>query len=304
MTLLLQSRIITILEALLTDPGMDQIVYLNGRFVEKSLALISPDDRGFNFADGIYEVIKYYRGIPFRYADHLERLKRSLREIRLDFNGCDQLEDVFRELIVKNGLGGGEAGIYLQITRGSHPRIHQFPAHCIPTVYAYAFPFAANRDQQLNGIKVITAEDTRWSRCDIKSVALLPNVLAFQKAVDKGAGEVIFIRRGIVTEASHSSVMWVRNGAVCTHPTSNHVLPGITERVIMEICRQAEIPFVEEEITEADLKTADEVFIAGTGSEVTPAVNIDGTIIGNGSPGKLTRTIQGRFFDMVKDPGQ
>ncbi|MEN6453375.1 MAG: D-amino-acid transaminase [Prolixibacteraceae bacterium] len=283
---------------------MDQLVYLNGRLVEKSQALISPDDRGFNFADGIYEVIKYYRGIPFRYADHLERLKRSLREIRLDFDGCDQLEDVFRELVERNDLGGGEAGIYLQITRGSHPRIHQFPAHCIPTVYAYAFPFAANKDQQLKGISVITTEDIRWLRCDIKSVALLANVLAFQKAVDKGAGEAIFIRNGIVKEASHSSVMWVRNGAVCTHPGSNHVLPGITERVIMDICRQAEIPFVEEEITEADLKAADEVFIAGTGSEVTPVVNIDGTLIGDGLAGKLTRIVQGRFFDMVNGLGQ
>lgn len=279
---------------------MDQIVYLNGHLLEKSQALISPDDRGFNFADGIYEVIKYYRGIPFRYADHLERLKRSLGEIRLDFDGCDQLENVFRELIERNGLTGEEAGIYLQITRGSHPRMHQFPLHYTPTVYACAFPFAANKEQQLKGIKVITAEDIRWSRCDIKSIALLPNVLAFQKAIDEGAGEVIFIRNGIVTEASHSSVMWIRNDAVCTHPTSNHVLPGITERVIMEICRQAEIPFVEEEITEADLKATDEVFIAGTGSEVIPVVDIDGIFIGDGSPGKLTRIVQKRFFDLVK----
>ncbi len=279
--------------------NMSDIVYLNGRLMERSEAFISPDDRGFNFADGIYEVIKYYRGVPFRYPDHLERLKRSLREIRLDFDGCDQLEGVFRELIKRNNLMGGEAGIYLQITRGSHPRIHHFPKHVVPTVYANAFPFASDKDAQKNGIRVITAGDIRWSRCDIKSVALLPNVLLFQKAVEEGAGEVVFIRNGIVTEASHSSVMWVKNGAVCTHPASNAVLPGITERVIMGICRDAGIAFIQEEITEAELKAMDEVFIAGTGSEVTPVVKVDETTIGDGLPGKLTKVIQDRFFELA-----
>lgn len=278
---------------------MEQIVYLNGRLIEKSQAFISPDDRGFNFADGIYEVIKYYRGVAFRYPDHLERLKRSLREIRLDFNGCDQLETVFRDLIERNNLTGEEAGIYLQITRGSHPRMHQFPKQYIPTVYACAFPFASDKDHLENGIRVITAEDIRWSRCDIKSVALLPNVLLFQKAIEEGADEVIFIRNGIVTEASHSSVMWVKNGAVCTHPASNAVLPGITESVIMEICRDAGIEFIQEEITEAELKAMDEVFIAGTGSEIMPVVNIDGISVGNGLPGKLTRAVQDHFFKLA-----
>lgn len=278
---------------------MSEIVYLNGRLVEKSQAFISPDDRGFNFADGIYEVIKYYQGIPFRYPDHLERLKRSLREIWLNYDGYDQLEAVFQELIKRNNLTGEEAGIYLQITRGSHPRMHQFPKQYTPTVYACAFPFASNKDQLKNGIRVITAEDIRWSRCDIKSVALLPNVLLFQKAIEEGAGEVIFIRNGVVTEASHSSVMWIKNGKVCTHPTSNAVLPGITESVIMEICCHAGIEFAEEEITEAELKAMDEVFIAGTGSEVTPVVDIDGAMIGDGLPGKVTRFIQDRFFEQV-----
>lgn len=278
---------------------MSDIVYLNGRLIKRSEALISPDDRGFNFADGIYEVIKYYRGVPFRYRDHLERLKRSLREIRLDFDGCDQLETVFGELIRRNNLTGEEAGVYLQITRGSHRRIHQFPKQVVPTVYANAFPFASDKDSQKNGIRVITAKDIRWSRCDIKSVALLPNVLLFQKAVEEGAGEVVFIRNGIVMEASHSSLMWIKNGFVCTHPSSNAVLPGITERVIMGICRDAGIAFTQEEITEAELKAMDEVFIAGTGSEVTPVVKVDETTIGDGLPGKLTKLIQDRFLELA-----
>jgi D-alanine transaminase len=278
---------------------MKEIVYLNGRLVEKNKAFISPDDRGFNFADGIYEVIKYYRGVPFRYADHLERLKRSLREIRLDFDGCDQLKAVFQELLERNNLTGQEAGIYLQITRGSHPRIHRFPEQWVPTVYACAFPFESNTDQQKNGIRVITAEDIRWLRCDIKSVALLPNVMLFQKAVEEGADEVILIRNGIVTEASHSSVMGIKNGAVYTHPESNFVLPGITQKAILEICRTAGIKVIEQGIPETELKSMDEVLITGTGSEVTPVVSIDGKTIGDGLPGKVTRFIQDRFSEQI-----
>jgi len=278
---------------------MNEIVYLNGRLVPKNEAFISPDDRGFNFADGIYEVIKYYSGVAFRYADHIERLKRSLHEISLDFDDCDQFGAVFRELLERNNLAGQDAGIYLQISRGSSPRMHRFPDQSVPTVYACAFPFASNTEQLKNGISVITAEDIRWLRCDIKSVALLPNTLLFQKAVKEGAGEVIFIRDGIVTEASHSSVMAVKNGAVYTHPQSNLVLPGITQKVIMEICRAEGIEVIEKGIPEAVFKSMDEVIITGTGSEVTPVVNIDGTAVSDGNPGPVTRLIQERFFEQV-----
>lgn len=281
------------------DKNMNETVYLNGRFLGRDEAFISPDDRGFNFADGIYEVIKYYNGIPFRYADHMARLKRSLQEIRLDFHDHDQLEFVFQELLEWNNLTGQDAGIYLQITRGSSPRMHRFPDQSVPTVYACAFSFVSNTEQLKNGIRVITAEDIRWLRCDIKSVALLPNTLLFQKAVEEGAGEVIFIRNGIVTEASHSSVMAVKHGVVYTHPQSNFVLPGITQKVIMEICRAEGIEVIETGIPESELKTMDEVLITGTGSEVTPVIGINGTSVGNGLPGKTTLFIQKRFFEEV-----
>jgi len=279
---------------------MAEIIYLNGKFFPRSEALISPEDRGFNFADGIYEVIKYYGGKPFRYADHLDRLKRSLREVSIRFDDCDQLESVFQELLEMNGLEGQEAGVYLQISRGSQTRIHRFPENIEPTVYATVFPFSSKWDELKNGVKVITTEDIRWLRCDIKSISLLPNVMAAQKAHEQNAVESIFIRNGVVTEGSHSSFMAVRNGTVYTHPDSNLILPGITKMVIREICRELNIPLVEKSIPASELAQMDEMMIVGTGSEVTPVVQIDEMQVGNGTPGPVTLIIQSKFFNKTQ----
>jgi len=278
---------------------MPEIVYLNGKFVPKNEALISPEDRGFNFADGIYEVIKYYNGKAFRYPDHLERLKRSLREVSICFDECEQLEAMLQELLVRNGLADKEAGVYLQITRGSQTRIHRFPDQIEPTVYATAFPFASKWDQLKNGVKVITTEDIRWLRCDIKSVSLLPNVMAAQKAYEQGAIEAIFIRNGVVTEGSHSSFLAVKDGTIYTHPDSNLVLPGITKIVVREICRENNIPLVEEGFAASELASMDEMMIVGTGSEVTPVVQIDKMTVGNGNPGSVTLLLQEKFFELT-----
>lgn len=278
---------------------MSETIYLNGRLVPKDQAFISPDDRGFNFADGVYEVIKYYGGKPFRFNDHLERLKRNLFELRIDFEVDDQFEAVFQQLLEMNRLTGQEAGVYVQVTRGSHPRVHRFPENIKPTVYASAFSFKVKPEQLQNGIKVITAEDIRWLRCDIKSIALLPNVLHLQKAVEQGAGETIFIRDGMVTEATHSNVMAVKNGTVFTHPNTNLILPGITKKVVLDICRKNGIAVVEEGIPGADLKQMDEVMIVGTGSEITPVVQVDEKTIRDGRPGHITRLVQNKFFEQV-----
>jgi D-alanine transaminase len=275
---------------------MAEIVYLNGKFIQKNEAVISPEDRGFNFADGIYEVIKYYGGKPFRYADHLDRLKRSLREVQINFENCDQLESVFQELLEMNGLANQEAGVYLQISRGSQTRIHRFPDNIEPTVYATVFPFATKWDQLEKGVKVITTEDIRWLRCDIKSISLLPNVMAAQQAHEQDAVEAIFIRNGIVTEGSHSSFLAVKNGKVYTHPDSNLILPGITKIVIREICRELNLWLVEEGIPASELAIMDEMMIIGTGSEVTPVVQLNENQVGNGKPGPVTTRIQKEFF--------
>jgi len=279
---------------------MKEVVYLNGSFIAKNEAFISPEDRGFNFADGIYEVVKYYGGKPFRYNDHINRLKRSLAEVRIDFEDFDQLESIFQTLLERNELTTQEAGIYLQITRGSHQRIHRFPENIKPTVYAWAFPFSSKPDQLKDGVKVITAEDIRWLRCDIKSIALLPNVLYAQKAEENGSAEVIFIRNGTVTEASHSNVIGVKDGIVYTHPDSNLILPGITKKVILEICRESNIKVTEEGIGELELSTIDEMMIVGTGSEVTPVVQINENPVGIGKPGPVTRFIQDKFFELTR----
>jgi D-alanine transaminase len=279
---------------------MSEIIYLNGNLIPKTEATISPEDRGFNFADGIYEVIKYYGGKPFRYADHLERLKRSLKEVQIEYWNTDQLESIFQELLEKNGLANQEAGIYLQITRGSHSRIHRFPDDIKPTVYATVFPFASKQDQLKNGVKIITTEDIRWLRCDIKSISLLANVLAAQKANEQDADEAIFIRNGVVTEGSHSSFMAVKNGIVYTHPDSNLILPGITKKVVFEICKANDINVVEEGIPVSQLAGMDEMMIVGTGSEVTPVVQFDDVLVGRGKPGPVTLFIQEKFFDQTR----
>jgi len=203
-------------------------------------------------------------------------------------------------LLDRNSLANKDAGVYLQISRGSHTRIHRYPEDIKPTVYATVFPFASKPDELNNGVKVVTTEDIRWLRCDIKSISLLPNVMAAQKAYENSASETIFVRNGIVTEGSHSSFMAVKNGVVYTHPDSNLILPGITKTVIREICHQNNIQLVEEGIPASELENMDEMMITGTGSEVTPVVQMDEMQVGNGKAGPVTLFIQEKFFEQTQ----
>lgn len=278
---------------------MSETVYLNGAFLPKEKAALSTDDRGFIFADGVYEVIKYYNGKPFRYADHLKRLKRSLHETQIGFEDLAGLEPVFDKLLEENNLTGIHTGVYLQITRGANKRVHHFPKEIAPTVYAFAFPLPSFTENLEKGIKVISREDIRWLRCDIKSVALLPNTMLYNQAVEAGAGECVLIRDGKVTEATHSSILAVKNGTVITHPLSNMILPGITRKVILEICAENNIPVDERAFSEKELFGMDELMIAGTGSEITPVIQINDKPVVNKKPGEITRLLQRKFFEMV-----
>lgn len=278
---------------------MSEVVYLNDKFLENDEAKISPNDRGFIFADGIYEVVKYYNGKAFRYNDHLIRLKRSLAEIGIDFSHVDKIESVFNELLTRNKMLEKHAGVYLQITRGTAQRVHYFPTDVEPTVYAFAFDLPSFTQKIEHGIKVITQQDIRWLRCDIKSVSLLPNTMLYNNANKNGAGESILVRDGYITEATHSSVFAVKNGTVITRPLSNLILPGITRKVVLEICAANAIPFEEKLFTKDELLDMDEIFISGTGSEITPVVKVDDKIIGNKKPGEITRLIQKKFFELV-----
>jgi len=280
------------------DPVMDT-VFINGQFLPRCDAKVSADDRGFHFADGVYEVVKYYTGEPFRLEEHLSRLRSSLSELQIGFEGISGLDGVFRYLLRLNHLEGEDSGIYLQISRGAHQRVHHFPTTDGPTVYAFAFPFPSFTGNLLNGIRVITAEDIRWLRCDIKAVCLLPNSMLFNHAVEAGAAECILIRNGKVTEATHSSVAGVRSGKLYTHPLTNLILPGITRAVMLELCRDSGIPVIEEAILADELYLLDELFVCGTGNEITPVVMVDEKPIGEGKPGPVTRLLQGKFFELT-----
>jgi D-alanine transaminase len=278
---------------------MSEIVYLNGEYINKDDAKISPDDRGFIFADGVYEVIKYYNGNPFRYEDHIQRLDRSLKEISITGFETAGLNQIFERLLKLNALMDEHAGVYLQVTRGVHKRVHHFPENLAPTVYIFVYSLPSFTENQENGIKVITHEDIRWLRCDIKSVSLLPNTMIYNKAVKAGAKEAILIRDGIVTEATHSSFFGVKNGIVITHPLSNLILPGITRKVVFEICNKLGIKVDERCFDRNELFEFDEAFISGTGSEITPVTRIDDVVIGKGMPGNISNRLKDSFFSMV-----
>lgn len=278
------------------------IAYFNGEYLPKAQLTISPDDRGFLFADGAYEVIRCYHGKLFQPDAHVKRLERSIGELRIDFPGVMQLVEVARKLIEKNQLTSGQAIVYLQITRGVAPRTHRFPPKETPaTVYAYAAPFTPHQNELDHGTKIILVSDTRWSRCDIKSIALLPNILAHQQAIDEGATEAVFVRDGVITEGAHTNVCGIFNGALVTAPISNHILAGITREIVLGLCQKLSIPVREFPILESDLKRADELMLVGTTVEITPVVQVNEWQMGDGKPGPVTRKLQKAFYELLKN---
>jgi len=280
------------------------IVYFNGQFLPKEEIKISPDDRGFLFADGIYEVIRAYGGKPFKIAEHLQRLARSLKEIRIDYPAVPELAAIGEKLIAANNLATGEyATIYIQITRGAPAsRKHTFPDEPIsPTVYVTAFPGISQKEKIEKGVKIILVPDIRWSRCDIKSISLLPNVLANQQAKEKDAEEAVLVRDGVITEGSHTNFFMVFNGKVLTHPLNGHILPGITREVIRDLCGQQKISFRDELVADKDLPKAVEMFLSGTSLEVTPVIQVDGWRVGRGTPGPVTVRLREAYKKMLED---
>jgi len=272
------------------------IAYLNGQFLPKAEARVSADDRGFLFADGAYEVVRVYGGRIFQAAEHWMRLERSLRELRMSVPAGLSFPAVAEVLIEKNGLGQGDATIYLQVTRGAAPRLHTFPdASTPPTVYAFAAPFTAQPQKMTAGARVTMTPDQRWSRCDIKSISLLPNILAAQLAKERGAEEAILVRDGLVTEGSKTNFAAVYDGQLVTHPQNNHILGGITLNVILRLCRELNIRVKESGIIATELKAADEAMLFGTTAEVMPVVQVDDWKVGDGKPGPVTRRLQEAF---------
>lgn len=276
-------------------------VYLNGEFLPKDQARISPDDRAFLFADGAYEVVRAYRGHLFRAREHWDRFDQSLKALRIPAPVGTDFSAIASELLKRNNLDAAEATVYLQVSRGAAPRKHAFPADATPTVYAFAAPFANPVEKWATGVKIITLPDQRWARCDIKSVSLLPNVLANQLAQEAGAHEAVLVRDGFALEGSLSNFATVFDGVVHTAPRSNYILPGITRLVGLGLCSALGIPVREFPVAEADLKCATEAMLFGTTNEVMPVVQINDRKLGDGQPGPVTRKLQQAFRNYVEE---
>ena len=268
-------------------------VYLDGRIIEHADAKVSVDDRGFLFADGVYEVIRVYDGRPFLAEPHIERLRKGLAALRIDSGAAAGVMAAAERLLDENELRQGDATIYVQVTRGAAPRKHAFPAADVrPTVYIAAKPFAQHPGAYFDeGVAAVTVPDTRWTRCDIKSISLLPNVLANQQAKDAGAFEALFVKDGVVIEGSHSNLLGVIDGTVVTYPECNYILGGITRTLVLELARELGIPVREGPILLDRFEVVEELFLSGTTTEVMPVTVVDGRPVGDGEPGPIARRL-------------
>lgn len=272
------------------------LAYLNGQFVPRATASIPVDDRGFVFGDGVYEVWRVVGGVLFEAERHRARLASGLRELRIaapEIVQPEVLAAVAKRLLGEASLLEGEATLYVEITRGAAPRTHQFPsAGTAPTVFAVANRFTPPESVRARGAACITTPDIRWARCDIKTIQLLPNVLAKQAAAEREALDAIMVRNGVITESSHANVLGVLDGTVRTHPADHHILAGVTRAVVLEIAREIELPVSEEPFTERDLSRLDELLLVGTTTDVMPVVRVDDRPIAEGAPGPIARRLQ------------
>jgi|SRR4051812_28836638 D-alanine transaminase len=272
------------------------ICHLNGAYLPLRDARISPLDRGFLYSDGAYEVTPVYGGRPFRFTQHHDRLTRSLGEIRMaDPLTRDEWRTVYRELISRNQAG--DAYIYVQVTRGAEYGRNHAPLPDVPrTVFAFVAPWPEGRKGwRDNGLPAVTAQDTRWARCDIKSVSLLANVLLRQLAVDHDATETILIRDGLLTDASASSVHVVIDGELRTPPNSSKLLPGTTRGVMEEIAERAGVRFRSVAVSDAEMRGAQEVLLGAATREVQPVTSLDGKPVGDGKPGPVWRALHDAY---------
>ena len=272
------------------------IVYLNGSFVPRAEARVSVEDRGFVFGDGVYEVLRAINGRLFATRFHNRRLEKSLAGVRIALQGDDSPErfvDIGKQLLKENNLTGGEATVYMQVTRGAATRAHNFPpADTPPTIYISVARFTPYSEFAENGASAITHPDLRWGRCDLKTLNLLPNVLASQVAKERGTFEAMLIRDGVVTEGTKTNFFGVVNGSLRTHPCDSHILPGITRSVLRELATALGIELDETPIKESEIPKLSELFLTGTTTDVMPVVRLDDKPIGPGKPGELTRKLQ------------
>jgi D-alanine transaminase len=267
------------------------LLYLNGRIVDEAEATVPINDRGFVFADGIYEVIRIFGGQPFELDRHLDRLERSANAVHLTLDpSAEQIGTIAEDLIARNGTDDGQ--IYIQITRGVAPRNPAIPKDVTPTTLVAVRPAPLPAAEILkNGGAAITVPDDRWARCDVKVIGLTANVLARSKAVEAGAYEAIFVRDGTITDAASCNVFAVFGATLMTAPCSNYLLWGVTRAVTLELAREDGIDALEQSFRIEDLREADEIFVTGTLSGIVPIVSLDGAVVGSGRVGPVTRRL-------------
>jgi len=266
------------------------IVYLNGQYLPREEACISPEDRGFLFADAIYEVARFYRGRPYRLAEHVARMRDGLAAVRIAADPGFYPE-VAARLLEENGLAQSDAIVYAQVSRGAAPRTHAFPAASVPpTIFAFARP--SDPEPPPEGGSAILVPDERWGRCDIKTVMLLPNVLAAQKAREVGAMDAVLTRDGIAWEGTKANLFCISGGILRTAPNGPRILPGVTRAAALEAAGRLGLPVEERPLTIKELFAAEEVFFASTTLWTYPLVEVDGKTIGDGKPGKVTQALK------------
>jgi D-alanine transaminase len=277
---------------------------LNGEYLPRSDATLTVDDRGFHFGDGIYEATRAHDGRLFEGERHMRRLEYGLRELRI--TGAPELDallEIHDRVLQENDALFGPAIVYTQITRGSAVRTHQFPAKPVsPTVFVSVIPYAPNIDARVRGVAVVTYPDIRWARCDLKTVNLLPNVMARQHATEQGVTEAIFVREGAITEGSHTNVFAMLDGELRTHPRTNHILGGVTRDIIIDMAIEQGIAVREFPIFERDLGRVDELFLTGTTTDVTPIIRLDGKVVASGTPGPVARALYASLMRRIEGP--
>ena len=266
----------------------------NDEFIQEDELKISKEDRGYQFGDGIYEVIRVYGGSLYTAKEHIDRFYDSAEKVKIVVPFTkDVFHKMMYDLVEKNEITNGQ--VYVQITRGSYVRQHQFPANSSPVIVAYTKTVERPLELMENGVRAKFIEDMRWLRCDIKSLNLLGNVMAKQEAYDNGCYEAVLHRGEIITEGSSSNMYGIKENVLYTHPATNLILDGITRRTILELCEELEIRVHQTPMTKDQALRMDEFFMSSTTAEIIPLTEIDGSKIGDGTRGALTEKLQKAF---------
>lgn len=279
---------------------MKEIGYFNGRFVPLSENCVNLEDRGYNFGDGVYEVTRVFNGRCFAFSYHQDRLYRSMRELDIPVRmPPDELVELHDIMIEQSEITDGY--IYLQITRGVAPRSHAYDRSALePQMMMFIKPFPEFFNTVQNGVKAISLPDERWLRCDIKSLNLLPNIMAQQKAEKKRAYSALLFRDGICTEGASCNFFAVKDGILFTHPADNLILKGITRQmVVTKVARSCGVTLLEREFDRAFVDDADEMFFTDTLGGIIPITTLDRVTIGNGEVGPVTKRLQERYATLL-----